>query len=100
MQNNITSRDILITKIMQLNIPTVSLQNAIDIVDTLMKEDIIIPPCKVGTKVYLVHELPIKKQSFIEPVKWVNSYIDWFGTYVFLTPGRAEERLKEIKESN
>lgn len=97
MQNNITSRDILITKIMQLNIPTVSLQNAIDIADKLIKEDIIVPPCKVGTRVYLVHELPIKSQSFIESVKWVNSYIDWFGTYVFLEFDEAEERLHEIR---
>ena len=82
---------------MQMNIPTVSLQNAMDIADKLIKEDIIVRPCKVGTRVYLVHELPIKSQSFIESVKWVNSYIDWFGTYVFLEFDEAEERLHEIR---
>lgn len=43
-----TDRDRLIHKIMSLNKPTISLQTAMDIVDAIIDEGVIVPPCKVG----------------------------------------------------
>jgi hypothetical protein len=45
-----TDRDRLITKIMSLNKPTISLQTAMDIVDAIIDEGVIVPPCKVGDR--------------------------------------------------
>lgn len=47
-----TDRDRLITKIMSLNKPTISLQTAMDIVDAVIDMGVIVPPCKVGDTVY------------------------------------------------
>jgi hypothetical protein len=47
-----TQRDRLITKIMSLNKPTISLQTAMDIVDAIIDEGVIVPPCNVGDTVY------------------------------------------------
>ena len=49
-----TDRDRLIHKIMSLKKPTISLQTAMDIVDAVIDEGVIVPPFEVGTKVYVI----------------------------------------------
>lgn len=107
-------RDRLIHKIMSLKKPTISLQTAMDIVDAVIDESVIVPPCKVGDRVYSI---------FVGDTKIVRNFIDsngdkitqikinhkgchfkcWWGYFhisdigktVFLTKEEAERALKE-----
>lgn len=109
-----TDRDKLIHKIMSLNKPTISLKTAMDIVDAIIDEGVIVPPCKVGDKVYMLvtrhtvcFEYPNGKMQRVENqhtfiketcLTKANFFkvIDRFGKTVFLTKEEAEEKLKEL----
>lgn len=112
-----TQRDRLITKIMSLNKPTISLQTAMDIVDAIIDEGVIVPPCKVGDTVWFE---TYKKNATVcvgvQPHKvdridvicvcdiknLVETNIrEWeFGQSVFLTRAEAEKALKEREKPN
>lgn len=107
-----TDRDRLIHKIMSLKKPTISLQTAMDIVDAVIDEGVIVPPCKVGDVVYdictIFDESTLKPKTVIKPrtidfVSKVGFIIESkglvigekdFGKTVFLTKEDAEEKLK------
>ena len=117
-----TDRDRLIHKIMSLKKPTISLQTAMDIVDAVIDEGVIVPPCKVGDVVYVitsdsptgieetkVSQIKIKVKEngkFSYRISAPCVYDTWgepqwtfcafeFGKTVFLTKEEAEEKLKE-----
>ena len=113
-----TDKDRLITKIMSLNKPTISLQTAMDIVDAIIDEGVIVLPCKVGDKTFLLLEktsggydivesecvcIVEKKYSkvysmaidCVEIGNTLEFYLDDFGRWVFLTKEEAEQALRE-----
>ena len=112
-----TDRDRLIHKIMSLNKPTISLQTAMDIVDAIIDEGVIVPPCKVGDIVYKVYdiesvhrqilelevlmiEVGIQRKVCLKTTKkhrynFDKATFEDFGKTVFLTKEDAEEKLKE-----
>lgn len=91
------------------------------IVETLLNEGVIVPPCKVGDKVYVVYPDPRynwgnKELKMLElkvyafhyfnnkanvEIRGDGNYINWdtscFGVSVFLTKDEAEQKLKELK---
>ena len=111
-----TDRDRLIHKIMSLNKPTISLQTAMDIVDAIIDEGVIVPPCKVGDKVYTYGARRVKEWKITFCGKnsrgehKMNAADDGFknllefwdydiGKTVFLTKEEAEEKLKELNDN-
>lgn len=117
-------RDRLIHKIMSLKKPTISLQTAMDIVDAVIDEGVIVPPCKVGDRVFIIekeyrlnkveHKIITCEIEFIyvssktkryHTKKLECPYMDNgfnfrpkdIGKTVFLTKEEAEEKLKELK---
>lgn len=83
------------------------------IVDDLITNGVMLPPCKVGDTVYFIpkyitnwiHDdveyIKITKDSFI-----IKTVADWyfdeedFGKTVFLTKEQAEQKLKEMRVNN
>lgn len=81
--------------------------------DYLIKNGVVLPPCRVGDTVYFIpkyitdwiHDdveyIKITKDSFI-----IKTVADWyfdegdFGKTVFLTKDQVEQKLKEMRESN
>ena len=124
-----TDRDRLIHKIMNLNKPTISLQTAMDIVDAIIDEGVIVPPCKVGDTVYYIINKTIQEMKVLDIKIYGNNYIVanancldegemcdsscdcskktcsvWvdfksLGKTVFLTKEEAEEKLKELNNN-
>ena len=89
------------------------------IADYLLANDVILPPCKVGDKTYLLlekisggYDIVESKCVYIAENKYGRVYsmdidcdevgntlefrLDDFGRWVFLTKEEAEERLKEL----
>ena len=97
-----TQRDRLIIKIMSLNKPTISLQTAMDIVDAIIDEGVIVPPCKVGDTVYQIDGVRIY-ESKIDDVIYLTAGIAFdesaIGKSIYLSRGQAEKALKE-REKN
>lgn len=110
-------RDKLIHKIMSLNKPTISLQTAMDIVDAIIDEGVIVPPCKVGDTLYDIYESLSNGETDIQEIEVKvinvridarnkpcliigNKYIafDEIGKTVFLTEEEAEKELKRRSE--
>ena len=111
-----TDRDKLIHKIMSLKKPTISLQTAMDIVDAIIDYGVIVPPCKVGDKVWDVYQryngtykiregkISMFQQKADKSFKFritVNSSVwdfkvDDIGIRYFFTKEEAEEKLKEL----
>ena len=117
-----TDRDRLIYKVMSLKKPTISLQTAIDIVEAIIDEGVIMPPCKVGDIVYakysgtneieyyVVGEVihlgsdNFKFKAYLENEDgYIVDNIDFgvkeIGKTVFLTKEEAEEKLKELNKN-
>ena len=87
------------------------------IVETLLNEGVIVPPCKVGDKIYMLvtrktHSFTFEegkrmlrvdnqhtfiKETYLTKLNFFK-VIDDFGKTVFLTKEEAEERLKKINE--
>ena len=111
-----TDKDRLITKIMSLNKPTISLQTATDIVDAIIEYGVIVSPCKVGDKLYQIVDMSHTAcKSFVSdfPITVLPYQINYlnlmggvstipfenFGKTVFLTKEEAEEKLKELNDN-
>ena len=107
-----TDRDRLIHKIMSLKKPTISLQTAMDIVDAVIDEGVIVPPCKVGDKLYQIVDMSHTGcKSFVSdfPITVLPYQIYYlnlmggisaipfenFGKTVFLTKEEAEAELEK-----
>ena len=70
--------------------------------DYLLKNGVIVPPCKVGDKVYCIRTWPSGRKT-IHPFgapdwDWIMEHLNDFGKTVFLTREEAEKRLKELQE--
>lgn len=114
-----TQRERLITKIMSLNKPTISLQTAMDIVDAIIDEGVIVLPCKVGDTVWItvwwganctLVELKKPEQRKVMYFALTKDGLDvhfkdgaWnvnaFNNFIFLTREEAEKALKERGEN-
>lgn len=76
------------------------------IADHLLANGVIVPPCRIGTKIYmLVTKIPkhgFPEFTFIKETKLtylnLERVIAQFGKTVFLTHEEAEEALKKRKE--
>lgn len=80
------------------------------ITDYLLENGVIVPPCKVGDKVYVltskikqkeIQSLEIGKDGYMALVFGTTIYanIDQIGKTVFLTREEAEKALKEREEN-
>ena len=67
--------------------------------DYLLKNGVIVPPCKVGDKVYCIRTWPSGRKT-IHPFgapdwDWIMEHLNDFGKTVFLTREEAEKALAE-----
>ena len=103
-----------------------TLADAIDVADHLLANGVIVPPCRVGDKVYYVHETywdkDYKNQVInhnvrnrilkiverpnhatnlaLEILHFDYCFItDWIKGNIFLTKEEAEKKLKELKDN-
>ena len=68
-----------------------------EIADYLLANGVIVPPCKVGDKVYWIFEPPfddVTEKEIVEDEFWWAMFED-FGKTVFLTREEAEKALAE-----
>ena len=68
--------------------------------DKIEKGTLIELPCKVGDTVYLIEmdwDEDCKSFYYITETDFMFQYLDYFGTYCFLTREEAEKRLKELQ---
>ena len=111
-----TMRDRLIHLIMKARSPLISLAVAEIIADYLLENGVIVPPCKIGDKVYMLvtrhthsfefpHGKMVRKDNqhtFIKKTRLTKSnffkVIDDFGKTVFLTKEEAEAKLREYTD--
>ena len=116
-----TDKDKLIHKIMSLKKPTISLQTAMDIVDAIIDDGVIVPPCKVGDWLWVVRKdyvsqcfrvdgfddknlvmyMQDNEHNFSLIYKGIKIWrvsFDDFGKTVFLTKEEAETQLRELKK--
>jgi hypothetical protein len=57
-------------------------------------------PCKVGSDVYLIHNICNGKWKSIEKVKFKINLYNYFGKTVFLTREEAEKALEKERKNN
>ena len=74
----------------------------------LLKNGVIVPPCKVGTKVWILrkdrvpdddYRMSFHNEWVICEVNFQLSMIDQIGKTVFLTPEEAKKALESYKEN-
>lgn len=76
------------------------------IVDELLANGVIVPPCPIGTEIYMLvtkrARLNLPPFTFVKDSKLtfynLERVIEEFGKTVFLTRKEAEQALKEMKE--
>ena len=79
-----------------------------DLADYLIANGVIVPPCKVGTKVWILrkdrvpdddYRMSFHNEWVICEVNFQLSMIDQIGKTVFLTPEEAKKALESYKEN-